>query len=70
MERFQQVFPSQILPQKNICFEAMYFIRNACKALPFSTFQSRVLLLQRNVFEFIQGFYTDKVNREVRDVKK
>ena len=48
----------------------MYCIRNACKVLPFSKLQSRFLLLQRNVFEFIQGFYTDKVNKEVRDVKK
>ena len=39
------------------------------KLFPFPNFSLRVLLLQTNAFEFIQGFYTDKVNREVRAVK-
>ena len=39
------------------------------KLFPFLNFSLGVLLLQRKVFEFIQGFYTDKVDREVRDVK-
>lgn len=48
----------------------MYVLEMPVKLFPFPNFSLRVLLLQRNVFEFIQGFFSDKVNREVRDVKK
>ena len=58
------------LPISNFAAEKYLFwstLETACKSLPFSKFQSHGLLLQRNVFEFIQGFY---ILIEVRDVKK
>ena len=67
---FSRSFHRKFCRRKIFVLKQCILLEMPVKLFPFPNFSLRVLLLQRNVFEFIQGFYTNKVNREVRDVKK